>query len=70
MTSCESSARSTRRKTARPAPSCRQVRLQTGLPGDADATAGAVDAELAEGVLTVRVPKSERARSRRIEVKT
>jgi HSP20 family protein len=38
------------------------------LPGEADAEH--IDADLAEGVLTVRIPKSEQARARRIEVKS
>jgi HSP20 family protein len=37
------------------------------LPGEADAEG--IDASLHDGVLAVRVPKSERARSRRIDVK-
>jgi HSP20 family protein len=37
------------------------------LPGDVDEDA--IDARLADGVLTVRVPKGSRARARRIEVK-
>ena len=39
---------------------------RTSLPSDADAEK--VDARLAEGVLTVRVPKSARTRARRIEI--
>jgi HSP20 family protein len=38
------------------------------LPGDADSDK--VDAELHDGVLTVSVPKSERAKPHRIEVKS
>jgi HSP20 family protein len=38
------------------------------LPEPVDA--GQIDAKLANGVLTVRVPKSERAQRRKIEVKT
>jgi HSP20 family protein len=38
------------------------------LPGEADAEH--IDADLAEGVLTVRIPKSEQTRARRIEVKS
>jgi len=37
------------------------------LPGEADAEG--IDASLHDGVLTLRVPKSERAKPRRIEVK-
>jgi HSP20 family protein len=36
-------------------------------PGDVDSEA--VEASLADGVLTVRVPKGERARPRRVEIK-
>jgi HSP20 family molecular chaperone IbpA len=43
------------------------------LPGQADedgqADAERIEASLHNGVLTVRVPKSERAQARRIEVK-
>jgi HSP20 family protein len=38
------------------------------LPGDADAEH--IDAELRDGVLTVRIPKPEQERSRRIDVKS
>ncbi len=38
------------------------------LPGDADTDN--IDASLNEGVLTVRVPKPERAKPRRIEIKS
>jgi len=37
------------------------------LPGDADAEH--IDAELRDGILTVRIPKPEQARPRRIDVK-
>ena len=37
------------------------------LPGDADAEH--IDAELRDGVLTVRIPKPEQERPRRIDVK-
>jgi HSP20 family protein len=37
------------------------------LPGDADA--GNIDASLRDGILTVRVPKPEQTRPRRVEVK-
>ncbi|HWF35092.1 MAG TPA: Hsp20/alpha crystallin family protein [Solirubrobacteraceae bacterium] len=37
------------------------------LPGDADAEH--IEANLKDGILTVRVPKAEQARARRIEVK-
>ncbi len=40
---------------------------RVSLPGNVDADK--IEANLAEGVLTVRVPKSERAQRRRIEVK-
>jgi HSP20 family protein len=40
---------------------------RVSLPGDADANN--VDAQLEGGVLTIRVPKSERSRPRRVEVK-
>ena len=40
---------------------------RTSLPADADAER--IDAQLAHGILTVRVPKAEQARSRRIEIK-
>jgi HSP20 family protein len=40
---------------------------RTTLPADADPER--VDAELSEGVLTVRLPRAEQARSRKIEVK-
>jgi HSP20 family protein len=39
---------------------------RTSLPGDADTEK--IDAKLADGVLTVRVPKSAPARSRKIEI--
>ena len=38
------------------------------LPGDADAEH--IEADLRDGVLTVRIPKPEQARQRRIDVKT
>ena len=40
---------------------------RSSLPADADADK--IDAELADGILTVRLPKAARARSRRIEIK-
>jgi HSP20 family protein len=40
---------------------------RTSLPADADADN--VDAQLADGILTVRVPKAAQARSRKIEIK-
>lgn len=39
---------------------------RTSLPADADAEK--VDAQLTDGILTVRVPKAAQARSRRIEI--
>ncbi len=44
-----------------------QFEYRLTLPGQADE--GHIEANLHDGVLTVRVPKSERARARRIEVK-
>lgn len=41
---------------------------RTTLPADADAEK--IDAQLADGILTVRVPKAAQARSRRIEIKS
>jgi HSP20 family protein len=41
---------------------------RASLPADADADK--VDAQLADGILTVRVPKAAQARSRRIEIKS
>ena len=41
---------------------------RVALPPEVDADR--VDAKLADGVLTVRVPKSERARPRRVEVQS
>ncbi len=41
---------------------------RTNLPADADADK--IDAQLADGILTVRVPKAAQARSRRIEIKS
>jgi HSP20 family protein len=38
------------------------------LPADADADK--IDAELADGILTVRLPKAPQAQSRRIEIKS
>ena len=40
----------------------------TSLPADADAEK--IDAQLADGILTVRLPKAAQARSRRIEIKS
>ena len=40
---------------------------RASLPTDADPAK--VDAQLADGILTVRVPKAAQARSRRIEIK-
>lgn len=40
---------------------------RTSLPADADPEK--IDAQLADGVLTVRVPKAPQARSRRIDIK-
>ena len=45
-----------------------QFDYRVSLPGEVDADAD-MDAQLAEGVLTVRIPKPERARRRRIEIK-
>lgn len=45
-----------------------QFDYRVRLPGDVDEEG--IQASLDEGVLTVRVPKSERARRRRIEVKS
>ena len=36
----------------------------------ADANPGQTEAELADGILTVRLPKSPQAQSRRIEIKS
>ena len=41
---------------------------RTSLRADADAEK--IDAQLADGILTVRVPKAAQARSRRIEIKS
>jgi HSP20 family protein len=41
---------------------------RTSLPADADAEK--IDAQLADGILTVRLPKAAQARSRRIEIKS
>ena len=41
---------------------------RTTLPADADADK--IDAQLADGILTVRVPKAPQAQSRRIEIKS
>src|SRR5258707_15016027 len=40
---------------------------RSSLPADADSDK--IDAELADGILTVRLPKAAQARSRRIEIK-
>jgi HSP20 family protein len=53
-----------RRKTRRVG----RFEFRVGLPGNVDAEK--VDATLRDGVLTVRVPKSEQARRREIEVKS
>jgi HSP20 family protein len=53
-----------RRKTRRTG----QFDYRVTLPGEAD-TEG-IEASLTEGVLTIRVPKPERARPRRIEIKS
>jgi len=45
-----------------------QFEYRVTLPGDADSEN--IDASLHEGVLTVRVPKPERAKPRRIEIKS
>jgi HSP20 family protein len=45
-----------------------QFDYRVTLPGEADAER--IEASLKEGVLTVRVPKPERARRRRIEIKS
>ena len=45
-----------------------QFEYRVALPGDADAER--IEASLKEGVLTVRIPKPERARRRRIEIKS
>jgi HSP20 family protein len=45
-----------------------QFELRVTLPGDADADR--VDASLEDGVLSVRIPKPEQARPRRVEVKS
>ena len=44
-----------------------EFEYRVAMPGQADE--GNVEANLHDGVLTVRVPKSDRARARRIEVK-
>jgi HSP20 family protein len=41
---------------------------RASLPADADAEK--IDAQLADGILTVRVPKTAQARSRRVEIKS
>jgi HSP20 family protein len=41
---------------------------RTTLPADADAEK--IDAQLADGILTVRLPKAAQARSRRIEIQS
>lgn len=41
---------------------------RTSLPADADAEN--IDAQLTDGILTVRLPKAAQARSRRIEIKS
>ncbi len=41
---------------------------RTNLPADADADN--INAQLTDGVLTVRVPKAAKARSRRVEIKS
>ena len=41
---------------------------RTGLPADADAER--IDAQLTDGILTVRLPKAAQARSRRIEIQS
>jgi HSP20 family protein len=45
-----------------------QFEYRVTLPGDADTEH--IDASLNEGVLTVRIPKPERAKPRRIEVRS
>lgn len=45
-----------------------QFEYRVSLPGEVDAEK--IDASLNEGVLTVRIPKPERAKPRRIEVKS
>jgi HSP20 family protein len=45
-----------------------QFDLRVSLPGDVNAHE--VEAKLHDGVLTVRVPKSERAKPKRVEVKS
>jgi HSP20 family protein len=45
-----------------------QFEFRVSLPGEVNPEG--VDAKLNEGVLTVRVPKAERAQRRRIEVKS
>src|SRR5215470_8410087 len=44
-----------------------KVAYRTVLPADADAAK--VDAQLADGILTVRVPKAPQAQARQIEIK-
>lgn len=45
-----------------------QFEYRVTLPGESDTEN--IDASLNEGVLTVRIPKPERAKSRRIEIKS
>ena len=45
-----------------------QFDYRVSLPGEVDADAD-IDAQLDEGVLTVRIPKPARARRRRVEIK-
>ena len=49
-------------------PPARQVRLPHYLASGADAEK--IDAQLADGILTVRLPKRTEAQSRKIEIKS
>ena len=45
-----------------------RLEYRVTLPGDVDA--GNIDASLSDGVLTVRIPKPERAKPRQVEIKS
>jgi HSP20 family protein len=66
--SCASPERSRRRKAGKILRHRHgKFAYRTSLPADTDSDK--IDAELADGILTVRVPKTARAQSRRIEIK-